>query len=148
MNLNIVAAIVVATYLSLSGPESRLSARAVAGEETPIELQIKNRGNAPLRNVRVSATPPSGWKVTFNPDQLPELGADQERQVTALLTPSSRAINGDYRVTFNANAENALSSAEFRITVNTSTTWGIAAVLVIAVSVLVLGLAVFRYGRR
>jgi uncharacterized membrane protein len=134
--------------LSLSGPESRLSARAVAGEETPIELQVKNRGNAPLRNVRVSATPPSGWKVTFNPDQFPELGADQERQVTALLTPSSRAINGDYRVTFNANAENALSSAEFRITVNTSTTWGIAAVLVIAVSVLVLGLAVFRYGRR
>lgn len=134
--------------LSLSGPDARLSARAVAGEETPIELTVKNCGNAPLRNVRVSASPPSGWKVTFNPDTFPEMGADQERQVTALLTPSTRAINGDYRVTFNANADNALSSAEFRVTVNTSTSWGIVAILVIALAVGVLGLAVFRFGRR
>jgi len=65
-----------------------------------------------------------------------------------LLTPSTRAINGDYRVTFNANADNALSSAEFRVTVNTSTSWGIVAILVIALAVGVLGLAVFRFGRR
>ncbi|MSO64584.1 MAG: ABC transporter substrate-binding protein [Alphaproteobacteria bacterium] len=134
--------------LGLSGPDQRLSARAMAGEESPIELTVKNRGNAPARNVRMSSSPPSGWKVTFNPELFPEIGPEQEQRVTALITPSNRAINGDYRVTMNANGESVLSSAEFRITVNTSTAWGIIAVLIIAAAAVILGLAVLRYGRR
>jgi len=39
-------------------------------------------------------------------------------------------------------------SAAFRVTVNTSTWWGIVGLIVIAIAAIILVLAVLRYGRR
>lgn len=39
-------------------------------------------------------------------------------------------------------------SADFRITVLTSTLWGVVGIALIAVAVMVVGLAVVRFGRR
>jgi uncharacterized membrane protein len=52
-------------------------------------------------------------------------------------------------VTVSARPEDGNSeSADFRITVLTSTLWGVAGVALIAVAVVVVGLAVARFGRR
>ena len=52
-------------------------------------------------------------------------------------------------VTLRAQSENAPSeSAEFRVTVLTSTMWGMVGIGLIAVAVVVVGLAVMRFGRR
>ena len=64
------------------------------------------------------------------------------------ITPSEKAIAGDYMVTVRANGDGASDSAEFRVTVKTSTVWGVAGLGIISASVLVLALAVTRYGRR
>jgi uncharacterized membrane protein len=45
-------------------------------------------------------------------------------------------------------AQGATEIAEFRITVKTSTLWGIVGVGLIAVAVAVVGFAVMRFGRR
>jgi uncharacterized membrane protein len=134
--------------LSVSGPDARVSGGAVAGEETPIEVVIKNTGNAPATNISVSSSPPSGWKIAFAPNRIPELPAGGEAKVSALVTPSPRAIAGDYMVNVSANGESVLSSQDFRISVRTSTVWGIIAIAIIAAAVVILGLAVVRYGRR
>ncbi len=135
--------------LSLAAPDGRLSGQAYAGEETSLKLVLRNDGSAPVRNIEMSASQPAGWEVKFEPEEIVEIAAGQQVEVTALLRPTKQAIAGDYMVTFRARPEGAASeAAEFRITVRTSTLWGIVGVALIAVAVVVVGLAVMRFGRR
>jgi uncharacterized membrane protein len=50
--------------------------------------------------------------------------------------------------TFRANAKGDSTTADFRVTVTTSTVWGVVGLGVIAVALLVLLGAVARFGRR
>lgn len=134
--------------LSLTGQNDRLSVDAHAGEETPVVLVVANKGTAPAHGLKLSSEEPTDWKVTFQPDSIDELPAGQTAPVKALVTPSAKAIAGDYMVTLTASGEGASKSSDFRITVETSTIWGIVGVVVIAASVVVLSLAVMRFGRR
>ena len=69
--------------------------------------------------------------------------------MTARITPPEKAVAGDYMVTINARPlDTNQESAEFRITVGTSTLWGMAGIGLIAVAVAVVGMAVVRFGRR
>jgi uncharacterized membrane protein len=134
--------------LKLSGEDDRLNAEAEAGATTPIKLTVENTGTAPADDVELSASPPSSWKVTFEPDKIDTLAPTQKRDVQALLTPSAKAIAGDYMTTFRASGNGDSSSADFRITVATSTTWVIYGIGIIAIAFLVLIGAVARFGRR
>ena len=64
------------------------------------------------------------------------------------ITPSEKAIAGDYMVPIRVSGDGASNSVSFRATVNTSTQWGIVGLVVIAAALLVLVVAVMRYGRR
>ena len=135
--------------LTVTAPDGRLSGQAYAGADTPITLVVQNTGSAPARGIELSASPPSGWSVTFDPKQIPEVPNGQQVNVTAHIRPAEQAVAGDYMVTITARpAEGASKSADFRITVLTSTLWGIVGVVLIAVAVGVVGLAVARFGRR
>ncbi|MDR7418791.1 MAG: NEW3 domain-containing protein [Armatimonadota bacterium] len=134
--------------LSISTPEGRLSGRANAGSPTSIKVVVRNRGSAPARNVEVSSFEPTGWKVQFEPNKIDEIAPNAEKEVTATITPPQKAIAGDYMLTLRANAGDQSTSADFRVTVFTSTLWGIVGVVVVAVALGVLGLVVSRYGRR
>jgi uncharacterized membrane protein len=134
--------------LSVSTPDGRLSGRAYASQETTIKVVVRNRGSAPARNVEVSAFEPTGWSVTFDPKQIDEIPARGEREVTATIKPAPKAIAGDYMLTLRASAGDSSASADYRVTVLTSTLWGVVGVIVVAVALGVLGLVVSRYGRR
>jgi uncharacterized membrane protein len=65
------------------------------------------------------------------------------------IKPADKAIAGDYMVTITAKPEKESSkSVDFRITVRTSTLWGVVGVALIAVAVGVVAIAVLRFGRR
>jgi len=134
--------------LTLASADERLNTYAEAGKVTPIKLVVQNTGSAPASDVEMSASPPTGWKVTFQPDKISAVAPNQKRDVEALLVPSAQAIAGDYMTTFSANATGDVSSADFRITVGTSTLWGIVGIGIIATAVLMLVGAVVRFGRR
>ena len=134
--------------IELSGPNDRLSADAHAGEETPLNLVLTNRGTAPARGLKLSSDEPSGWKITFAPESIEELAPGQTQPVKAMIKPSDKAIAGDYMVTLTAGGDGASKSSDFRVTVETSTMWGIVGVVVIAAAVVALSLAVMRFGRR
>jgi uncharacterized membrane protein len=134
--------------LSMAGPEGRLSGDAVAGKERTFNFTLKNDGTAPARDVKLTAGSPTGWKVTFDPERIPALEAGQEQTLAVSMTPSDRAVAGDYVVTVRANGEGASADASFRVTVLTSTLWGIAGLGVIGAALLVFAVAVTRYGRR
>jgi uncharacterized membrane protein len=134
--------------LTLSGPEGLVSGQAYAGEETSMQVTVANTGSAPANLVALSSSEPSGWKVTFDPAKIEHLTPGGKRQVKALITPATKALAGDYMVTLRADAGGASKSEDFRIAVLTSTMWGIVGVAVIAAALVVVGLAVMRYGRR
>jgi uncharacterized membrane protein len=137
-----------APKLQLAGDQGRLSADAEAGKATPINLVLRNTGTAPATDVELSGSPPEDWKVSFEPKKVDSLAPGQKRTVEALLTPSAKALAGDYMTTLSANSEGASTNADFRITVSTSTLWGVVGIGIIAASLLVAVGAVARYGRR
>lgn len=134
--------------LRIAGKDGRLSGEAEAGEKSTFTLVVSNEGTAPIRDVEISGTPPGQWEVSFEPKKIDLLGPGEKAEVQAALTPSAKAIAGDYMTTFRASGEGASSSADFRITVRTSTLWGVVGLGLIAVALLVVVGAVARYGRR
>ncbi len=133
--------------LALTTPDGRLSANASAGGNTDLSLVLQNTGTADIPDVKLSATTPTGWKVTFEPDTV-TVPANGETQVTAHLTPSGSAIAGDYVTTFKASSDLAKADAEMRITIETSLLWGAVGLALIALVLAGLWRTFRRYGRR
>ena len=65
-----------------------------------------------------------------------------------MIRPPSKAIAGDYVNTFTASANGESGTATFRVTVTTSTAWGIGGVGIIGAALLIMVGAVARFGRR
>ncbi len=145
----VVAIITGQPRLNLSLPDGRLSGRAQAGKEAKFEFVLQNNGTAPAHDIELTASAPANWKVTFDPAKITKLDAGQQVNVTVTIRPSAQAVAGDYMVTLRAKSQGATtSSTDFRVTVTTSTLWGIIGLIIIAIAVLVVGLAVARFGRR
>lgn len=135
--------------LRVSGRDGRLSGSAEAGTPSPVVMIVSNDGSAVADDVELSGSLPSGWKVEFEPKRIDKLPPGEKKEVTAHITPTAKALAGDYIATLRAGAKAGDSAAaDFRISVTTSTLWGIVGVGVIAVALLVLVGAVARFGRR
>jgi uncharacterized repeat protein (TIGR01451 family) len=134
--------------LSLSAKDGRLSGEAQVGKTAEYTLVVSNDGTAPLEQVELSGSTPANWKVEFNPKTIPSVAPNEKKEVQVSVTPSDKTIAGDYVASFRANAKGESSNADFRITVTTSTLWGIVGIGIIAVALLVLLGAVARFGRR
>jgi len=147
--LDLTAEVTGRPKLSVTAPDGRLSGQAYAGRETPLKVVVQNTGSAAAHAIKMSASQPSGWSVEFDPKEIAEIPANKQVEVTAKIKPAEKAVAGDYMVTIRARPEGSSSeSAEFRITVLTSTLWGVVGIVLIAVAVIVVGLAVIRFGRR
>lgn len=134
--------------LQISGRDGLLSARAVAGKQSSIPIIVTNTGTAPAENIALAGTAPSGWKVTFEPAKIDRLVPGKDSEVQALITPSDKSLAGDYQATIRATSRGESASSQFRITVATSTVWGVAGAGVIGVALLLMLGAVARFGRR
>jgi uncharacterized membrane protein len=134
--------------LDVSGREGLVSTHASAGKETSVPVVIANSGTAPADNVELSGSAPSGWKVTFDPKTVERIAPNETKEVQALITPTDKAIAGDYVTTIRASTRGESAATTFRVTVTTSTMWGIAGIGIIGVALLVMVGAVARFGRR
>jgi uncharacterized membrane protein len=134
--------------LQLTTKDGRLSGEAEVGKSATYTLVLSNDGTAAVDEIEMSGSVPSNWKVEFNPKTVASVAPNEKKEVQAIVTPADKAIAGDYVARFNANGRGESSNADFRVTVTTSTIWGIAGVGIIAVALLVLLGAVARFGRR
>jgi uncharacterized membrane protein len=134
--------------LEISGREGLVSTRASAGKETSVPIVITNTGTAPAEDIQLTGSAPSGWKITFDPKSVERIAPTDNKEVQALITPTEKAIAGDYVTTVRSSARGESASTNFRVTVTTSTMWGIAGVGIIGVALLVMVGAVARFGRR
>jgi uncharacterized membrane protein len=86
--------------------------------------------------------------VAFEPKVLERLAPNESKEVQAQVTPAPKAIAGDYVTTMRAAARGENASSTFRITVTTSTMWGIVGAAIIGIALLIMVGAVARFGRR
>lgn len=134
--------------LTLAGRDGLLSARATAGTEASIPVVVTNTGTAPAENIQLSGSAPSGWKVSFEPKTIDRIAPNEHKEVQALLSPPSKAIAGDYVTSLTATSHGENGHADFRVTVTTSTLWGVAGIGIIGAALLIMVGAVARFGRR
>jgi uncharacterized membrane protein len=134
--------------LTLQTADERLNASGSAGDTTAVQLVVRNTGSAPLEGVRLSASPPTGWDVTFQPDTIPTIAPGEEARATARIRPAGEAIAGDYSVTLNADAQSVNSKIDLRFAVKTTAWWGVGGIGIIAAAVGALLWTFRRFGRR
>jgi uncharacterized membrane protein len=134
--------------LDISGRDGLLSTRATAGKETSVPIIITNAGTAPADSIEVSGSAPSGWKISFEPKTIERIAPNANKEVQALITPTEKAIAGDYVTSIRASTRGESASASFRVSVTTSPMWGIAGVGLIGAALLVMVAAIARFGRR
>jgi uncharacterized membrane protein len=134
--------------LSLAGREGLLSANAVAGKQSSVPVVVSNTGTAPAEDITLSQNAPNGWKVSFEPKRIDRIAPNQTAKVQALITPPDNAIAGDYALGLTASTRGETGNAHFRVTVTTSTVWGVAGAGIIGAALLIMVGAVARFGRR
>jgi len=134
--------------LALSTKDGRLSGEAEVGKPAAYSLVVSNDGTAPIEEVEMSGTVPANWKVEFSPKTIASVAPNEKKEVQVLVTPADKAIAGDYVASFRASGRGESASSDFRITVTTSTLWGVVGIGIIAIALLVLLGAVARFGRR
>ncbi|HXO02993.1 MAG TPA: NEW3 domain-containing protein, partial [Stellaceae bacterium] len=116
-DLNLTLTVLGQPRLAVSGEGGRLSGDAYAGQDSELTVVLRNDGSEAARDVELSATAPEGWKTVFDPKTVPQIAAGASQNVKLSMTPSSRAIAGDYQMTVRASATGGISeSANFRIT--------------------------------
>ncbi len=133
--------------LTLTTADQRVNMSATAGGTSDMTVVLANNGTADIEAAALSATAPSGWKVTFEPASV-AVPAGQQVQAVAHVTPSSDAIAGDYVATFKADSPVATAETDIRVTIETSLLWGAIGVLLILLVLGGLWWTFRRYGRR
>jgi uncharacterized membrane protein len=134
--------------IELAGRDGRLNASATAGQETTIPVVVANTGTAAAEAVELSGSAPSGWKVEADPKTIDRIPPNENKEVQLKITPSPKAVAGDYVANFRAAARGESASQTFRVAVATSTQWGLIGAGIIGIALLVLFGAVMRFGRR
>ncbi|WP_019939426.1 NEW3 domain-containing protein [Bordetella sp. FB-8] len=134
--------------LHIAGREGILSASAQSGQSSTIPILVSNTGGAAARDVQLSGSAPEGWSVTFDPKSIADIEPGHQAQVQAHITPSPHSLSGDYMATLSAQSGAQSASSDFRISVTTSSTWGVIGIAIIAIAILILVGVVARFGRR
>jgi uncharacterized membrane protein len=134
--------------LDAATTDGRLNLSGHSNHTSRETIVVSNTGTAPLTAVSFTATPPSGWQVTFTPTKLDQVAPGQKSQVVAQIKPAKDAISGDYALPVNVSAGTTSKALDLRYTVKTSRSWGLIGLLVIVAAGLVLFGVVRRLGRR
>lgn len=139
---------ITGTYaLNIATTDGKLSFDANVNKRQSVALSIMNSGNIDLNNVNLTSAAPSGWTVEFNESTIDSLPAGQTKEVVMYVTPSKDAMSGDYAMQISASNDDTSVDQSFRVTVKTSTLWGVVGILLIAAVVCALGEVFHRYGR-
>ncbi|MGE0804222.1 MAG: NEW3 domain-containing protein [Burkholderiaceae bacterium] len=134
--------------LRVAGREGLMNASAEAGKASTVPIVLINEGSAGADGIELSASAPSGWETEFEPKAVPQIPAGGRAEVQLRITPSVKSLAGDYMTTVRAASQGESASGEFRVSVSTSSFWGIIGAIIIAVAVLIMVGAVARFGRR
>ncbi len=121
-----------------------------SGGTTTFTATVTNSGYSTLTGVTVVTTlPETDWSSTGTPVQVGTLGPKESASFTINVKTTDNTVSGDYMVTAKASSDQVSSdSSQVRVTVSTSTSWGIYGVGIAAVFIVALVLVFRKFKRR
>ena len=138
--------------------EDRLDTKITAGQSNEVSLVVFNTGTGTIEKIGFTSEKPSGWNITFTPNEVLSLESGKTARVIMSVEPPEKTIAGDYMIKIQAVPAGYLASSllnisaghdiNLRVTVLAPTIWGwIGIVIVIAV---IAGVVIIfrRLGRR
>lgn len=134
--------------------DETLQATAQAGAGKQYVWVVQNTGSGPLNGLTISATPPTGWTVTFDTPTIATLAPQKSQNITATITPAGTAVAGDYNVPFSisstasANVPAATANQTVRVTVQVGLNWLVVGGALIVLVLIGLSWVFGRFGRR
>jgi uncharacterized membrane protein len=127
----------------------QLDTEVTAGKDNHLSLKVLNTGTAAIEKISLVSNEPSGWSVTFNPDDIEALEPLMVQEVDVVISPPGKTIPGDYMLTMTATSKDLPShKLEIRVTTLKPAIWGWVAILIVVVVVAGLGVIFRRLGRR
>ena len=129
----------------------KLNTEATAGKESHITLIVFNTGTAPIGKVSFTSSKPSGWNVTFNPEDLENVDPGMAQEVDVVIKPPGKTIAGDYMLTMSALPRDvaiAKRELDIRVTALTPTIWGWVGIIIVLAVIAGVGILFRRLGRR
>lgn len=144
-----IEAVVSGTYeLEVTTPSGNLSTDITAGRKKTVTVQVKNNGSAPVRDITLSAESPPNWEVTFAHEKIQVIEPEESVEVDVTIKADNDAIAGDYVTNIQAEADETVADATFRISVKTSVLWGFVGIIIILAVIGALYYVFRTYGRR
>ena len=111
-------------------------------------MAVTNSGNIDLENLQLAAQGSTDWNIRFDETTIDLLEAGATKEITAYVQPAKNAVIGDYVTVMTVKNAQVKSEADLRIAVKNHTTWGIAAIVIIAAVCICIGAVIHKYGRR
>jgi uncharacterized membrane protein len=134
--------------LQMATADQRLNFSGHANHTSKETIVVTNSGTAPLDSVNLTASPPSGWQVTFDPPTVNNVGPGDNVQVVAQIRPSKDALAGDYAMTLSGTGGSQSAKLDVRYSVTSGRSWVLIGLAVIVVAVLAVAAAYRRFGHR
>jgi uncharacterized membrane protein len=125
-------------------------ASTTSGGTTTFTATITNSGYSTLTGVVADITlPEDTWSDTITPVQVGTLGPKESVTFNVAVTTTETTVSGDYMVTIAASSDQVSSdSPQVRVTVSTSTSWGIYGVVIAIIFVIALVVVFKKFKRR
>ena len=134
--------------LTASTADQRLDVSGRTNTEKRVPIIVANSGTAPLENVKLAGTAPTGWEVSFDPQQIASVQPNETAQAVAIIKPGKDAVAGDYAVTVRTSAGSESSNLDLRFALEGSRTLGLLAIGVIVIAFGALAGLFVKFGRR
>jgi len=134
--------------MELTTPTGLLSTKVTAGDQKRLDLVVKNNGSAELKNIKLSASSPINWEVTFEPKEIEKLEPGAVAEVSAVIKADKKAIAGDYMTNLEAKVPEVTSTASLRVSVQTPMLYGWLGLMIIGGAASSIIYLFRKYGRR
>jgi uncharacterized membrane protein len=152
-SLNLKAVVTAKYALAMYTPDGLLNNDIASGKDNTFVFLVKNTGDSALENItfrQYVSGMPSGWRITFKPDNIEKLASNSEQKVEMNIKPSDKTIAGDYymNVTTETDTLTAEDSFSLRLSVISPLVWTIIGIAIIVLVVAALISLYIFFGRR
>ncbi|MFC1864227.1 NEW3 domain-containing protein [Chloroflexota bacterium] len=121
----------------------------VSGQDHTLFMEVRNRGDKEITNIRFDSNKPAGWVVDFKPTSISYLGAGSSQTVDVNIIPSLDTGRGEYNLTFLAEADETRTATSMMLRVESGSyfwLWVGAGVAALAIAGFVI--IFLRFGRQ
>ena len=91
--------------------------KVIPGEDNALFMEIRNRGDKEITNIRFDSDKPEGWVVDFKPSSIDYLSAGSSQTIDVKVIPGLDTSRGKYNLTFIAEADETRTATSTRLRV-------------------------------